>query len=322
MKKRMLGFCLAFLLLISVCSLGWASKEWLWIKYDSNPIVGNTSTGTMFDPFVMMVGDEYWMYVSARDWGCGSIALCKSHDGIEWSDPVEVFGSTNNTGWEAQVNRACVLYRNGLYYMYYTGQQDGMSRIGIATSCNGEHFERLSDECILAPEFPWEGQSVMNPFVIYDEEENIYKMWYAAGETYEPDVICYATSSDGIHFTKHEKNPIFTHGEAYYDSAKVSIGHIEKTDNGNYLLFYIGYETVDDATICVAKSDNGIDNWKRFKHNPIVKPSHNSFDKYACYKASVIHDTANNRWLLWYNGRGDQGEFIGVVKHDGIFWGE
>ena len=36
----------------------------------------------------------------------------------------------------------------------------------------------------------------MNPFVMY--EDGKFKMWYAAGETYEPNVICYAESDDGV----------------------------------------------------------------------------------------------------------------------------
>lgn len=48
----------------------------------------------------------------------------------------------------------------------------------------------------------------MNPNAIYDKTEKIYKMNYATGEYYEPDVICYATSKNGIIWEKYKNNPI------------------------------------------------------------------------------------------------------------------
>jgi len=54
----------------------------------------------------------------------------------------------------------------------------------------------------MIPEFDFEKKWVMNPHVIYDKDEKIFKMWYEAGETYEPDVIYYAISKDGINWIK------------------------------------------------------------------------------------------------------------------------
>lgn len=63
----------------------------------------------------------------------------------------------------------------------------------------------------------------MNPNVIYDKAEKIYKMNYAAGEYYKPDVISYATSKDGIILEKYKNNPILIPNniKALLDSFKV-----------------------------------------------------------------------------------------------------
>ena len=34
-------------------------------------------------------------------------------------------------------------------------------------------------------------------------------MWYSGGDQYEPNAIGYATSRDGLKWSKHENNPIF-----------------------------------------------------------------------------------------------------------------
>ena len=60
----------------------------------------------------------------------------------------------------------------------------------------------------------------MNPCVIY--EDGKYRMWYAAGETYEPNVLAYAESMDGINWEKKKINPIFTAQEGnYYEQDRV-----------------------------------------------------------------------------------------------------
>lgn len=79
-----------------------------------------------------------------------------------------------------------------MWHLWYTGQAGGASKIGYATSRDGVHFERVSREPVLVPERDWENCSVMNPYVRWDDARSLWRMWYAAGETYEPNVIGYA----------------------------------------------------------------------------------------------------------------------------------
>ena len=62
---------------------------------------------------------------------------------------------------------------------------------------------------MLSAEAPWEKVAVMCPHVLWDAEKRLYRMWYSAGEQYEPNSIGYATSPDGLHWTRHLKNPVF-----------------------------------------------------------------------------------------------------------------
>ena len=79
-------------------------------------------------------------------------------------------------------------------------------------------------------------------------------------------------------------------------------------------MFYIGYSDINTARIFVALSRNGINNWKR-GNNPIIEPTKDIFDNDACYKPSAVFNWKNNRWMLWYNGRNKNKEYIGLALH-------
>ena len=192
----------------------------------------------------------------------------------------------------------------------------GKSEIGFAISDDGYNFIKYKNNPVMIPEFDYEKNSVMNPHVIYDKNEKIFKMWYAAGETYEPDVICYAISKDGINWIKYKNNPIFipNSNKKSFDFYKIGGCDVHKISNNKYLMFYIGYTDINTARIFYAISKNGINDWKR-SNKPIIKPSKDQFDNNACYKPSAFFDKNNNRWMLWYNGRSKNKEFIGFASH-------
>lgn len=285
-----------------------------FIKYENNPVLGNKELGTCFDVYVTKENGIYRMDFSWRP--KKALAVSFSEDGINWSYPVITLEHNLESGWEDDINRNCVLKIDGKYKMWYTGQARGFSYIGYAESDDGIHFTRPLEEPVLIPERYWEGFSVMNPCVLY--EDGIYKMWYAAGETYEPNVLAYAESTDGINWTKSKINPIFTCDENnVYEQNRVGGCQVVKTEDMGYVMFYIGYETIDKAQICIARSKNGITQWEKSPANPIVFPEENSWDADACYKPSFLWNEEENKWMLWYNGRNLSDEFIGYVYKEG-----
>lgn len=143
-------------------------------------------------------------------------------------------------------------------------------------------------------------------------------MWYAAGETYEPNAIGYAESADGVNWKKSRINPIFCKGDAPFDSARVGGCEVLKQPDGPYIMFYIGYEDIHTARICAATSPDGITRWRRLTSNPLVSPEPGAWDADACYKPSVIFEPEQRRWRLWYNGRSGRAEYVGMATHEGI----
>jgi predicted GH43/DUF377 family glycosyl hydrolase len=281
-----------------------------WAKYPGNPVLGG-ELGTCFDISVLREKDTYRMWFSWRP--KKSIALVESKNGVEWTKPVIVLGPNQQSGWEDDLNRPVVIQQGQSYRMWYTGQARGKSSIGYATSKDGLTWQRESRSPVLLADQPWEKGAVMCPHVIH--EGTLYRMWYSAGEQYEPNAIGYATSNDGVKWSKHENNPIFTPDTALeWEKDRVTACQVIKR-NGDYLMFYIGFRDQDHAQIGMARSKDGITGWQRLAANPIIRTGHEKWDHDAVYKPYAIFD--GRKWLLWYNGRKGGVEQIGLAIHDG-----
>lgn len=287
-----------------------------WIKWGDGPVLGNQEIGTCFDVNVISEGSaRYNMYFSWRP--KKALALVRSNDGVHWSEPEIILECDETTGWEDNINRSCTLFWNGEYHLWYVGQSQGYSKIGYATSTDGVHFTRVTKEPVLVPTYDYEGYSVMNPYVLRDENRGLFRMWYACGETYEPNRIGYAESLDGIHWERSLLNPIFEHGVGWEED-RIGGCEVHQLPDGRFIMFYIGYSDINTAAIGAAVSPDGIRHWERLKSNPLVSPTDGYFDASSCYKPSVYRDELNRRWLLWYNGRNDAMEYIGFAVHDGL----
>lgn len=289
-----------------------------WEKHPASPVLGG-DLGTCFDISVLRDEENYRMYFSWRP--RQSIALTSSADGVVFDAPtIVVSPRVREDGWEDDANRPGVLYRDGVYHMWYTGQfrpgkADGSSHIFYATSIDGIHFDKVVDDPVLAPELPWEDVAVMCPHVLYDGEKQVYRMWYSGGEQYEPNAIGYAESADGITWTKHPGNPILAaNPELPWEGHKVTACQVFRSGDW-FIMFYIGFMNEDYAQIGIARSRDGITGWQRHPLNPIIAPTPGAWDENACYKPCALFD--GEKWLLWYNGRRASMEQIGLAIHMG-----
>ena len=286
-------------------------------KHPKNPIYGDPETGTLFDVYVTEQQDgKLRMDLSWRP--KDSLAVSFSDDGINWTPPRVTLPPEPASGWEELVNRNCVLKIGGGYKMWYTGQARGKSYIGCAESADGINFRRVTDRPVLTPEFPFEGESVMNPCVLF--ENGVYRMWYSAGETYEPNVLCYAESADGINWTKYEKNPILIKNPSKeYEQNRIGGCQVIPHKKLGYLVFYIGYRDINTACICAACSKDGVSDFRRCRLNPLVSPTAGEWDADSCYKPSALYDPGKDVWRIWYNGRAGGTEYIGLAEKTGDF---
>lgn len=302
-----------------------------WRRYENNPVIGK-ELGECFDVTVIQKeAGGYRMYFSWRS--KKSIAMVESEDGLSWGDPVIVLEPRSETGWEDDVNRISVIYHDGIYWMWYSGQVCGtivneehkfyideekaFSWIGLATSQDGINWKR-QDQPVIRPNQPWEKKSLMCPHVMWDKELKKFRMWYSAGGWFEPDAIGYADSVDGIHWEKYEKNPILEAvPENLWEKERVTACQVTRF-NEWYYMFYIGFEDIDKARINMARSKDGVTGWIRHPDNPIIVGGRaGGWDCEATYKPFAIYEEEKDRWIMWYNGRRAYVEQIGVALHDG-----
>jgi predicted GH43/DUF377 family glycosyl hydrolase len=289
-----------------------------WMKYSENPVIGG-SLGTCFDLTALNDDQGIHMWFSWRP--RKSIAYVHSKDGIHWSEPQIELGPNPATKWENDINRPSVVKTAAAYHLWYTGQvhgegRNGQSWIGHAISPDGHSWTRTSDQPVLSPEQPWEKVAVMCPHVLWDEGENLFKMWYSGGEQYEPNAIGYATSKDGRTWLKHPSNPIFVPDpNANWEQHKVTACQVIRQGDW-YVMFYIGFGDEDHAQIGIARSRDGMHDWERHPGNPVIGPGDDeAWDSEATYKPFALFDAG--RWLLWYNGRRGSVEQIGLAIHEG-----
>jgi len=111
------------------------------------------------------------------------------------------------------------------YRMWYIGNSSATRRpdlvMGLAESDDGIHWTEYEHNPILTlDDLPW-GSFWQTPFVLFDEEETVYKMWFVSltgVETNEEGKMIkgtqelgYALSQDGIRWNIHP-TPIFEYG--------------------------------------------------------------------------------------------------------------
>jgi uncharacterized repeat protein (TIGR01451 family) len=100
---------------------------------------------------------------------------------------------------------------NYTFAMYYDGTTGGVEVIGLAYSADGNYWTRYGSGPVLGlgPPGSWDSDYVTNGTVIPDANGE-WHMWYSGSDTGSGgphDGIGYATSPDGINWTKDPYNP-------------------------------------------------------------------------------------------------------------------
>lgn len=165
--------------------------------------------------------------------------------------------------------------------------------------------DRAAENPVLKPDQDWEGSLVLQPgTVLYDQEEHIFKMWYNSLPTAsKPDIeefICYATSLDGIHWTRPElnlvefrgskKNNILLKGCSW--SLSVIKDSRERDPSRRYKLAYWNWLDAGKEGVWIAFSADGI-RWS-VRPNPVV-PMTASSDTFC-----VMQDPATGQFWMYH----------------------
>jgi predicted GH43/DUF377 family glycosyl hydrolase len=241
-----------------------------------------------------------------------------------YSNPI--FQPGEKGSWE-EISADCftIGYYDDKYWMWYVGTPKNLTcQIGLATSSDGVTWTRHPENPVLrlGPAGSWDDTILICQHILFDKERRLFEMWYVGGNTKGKLGIGYATSQDGIHWTKYAGNPIMTTTEPW--EGTLIEGQTLLKMNGVYKMWYGGLALGTDISyIGYAESLDGI-RWTKYAGNPIISPDIRDprpWDGYSVDTPDVYHD--GTLYHMYYRGwRKRSGvSWIGhATSKDGIVW--
>lgn len=241
-----------------------------WTKSISNPILTGDGTGFdaafVADPAIMYEDGTWTLYYG----GAPSLPILPDNYQIgratasdpagPWTrdeNPVLALGSSGE--WDsAFVGPDTVLQTSDGYIMYYSGGMDFLSAenlmMGMATSPDGITWTKYDDPTTTTAPYA-ESDPVLKPGEAGAWDSGMawlgnvrltacnWEMYYTGATSLSEGSIGYATSQDGIHWTKDDTNPIY---EATADPNGTLIEAASVINMGDERWMYYDYGRGDD----------------------------------------------------------------------------
>jgi hypothetical protein len=236
-----------------------------------------------------------------------------------WNNPLEIHGSPGS--WNQSVTVPCVIFNSdsSRYEMWFTAFTGATPNPGIGFTYSSDGTTWSSPTLVMPPgPASWELLFVGGVSVI--KEGSLYKMWYTG---YSPLQIGYATSPNGINWTKDDAhNPVLSPG-AGWESGGVAYPSVIKV-TGGYWMFYSGEVSGDVTRTGRAFSTDGINWQKDTVNNPVLHPGDPGAWDQDNYLARVI--VMNDSLYMCYTAQSVPGNnsttAIGFAKSAdmGITW--
>jgi predicted GH43/DUF377 family glycosyl hydrolase len=247
------------------------------------------------------------------------------YEAENWTRDVQLYptildGSTtpfDQGSWDGfGVRYPFIIHDGSAYKMWYTGFSiDTIGSLGYATSSDGVTWNRRVNP-VLKPGATgeWDGGGIEDATII--KEGSTYKMWYSAFQVNGPGQVGYATSSDGVHWTKYAGNPIITPGTETWNNSLVIHPHVLFFDSKYHLWALTGGDDGSGFSLyfAYASSDDGIA-WDWSPGNPVLEREWEDW----FWRPFVVQDGAT--YELWYSLSSGGQDHIGyATSPDGLSW--
>jgi predicted GH43/DUF377 family glycosyl hydrolase len=224
-------------------------------------------------PTVISATGKYHMWYSGRGFSFqyythqSGLGYAESADGKDWDvSPANPILRPGQSGkWDDYYRgQVAVIYDEGQYKMWYSGgRTSGAWQTGYATSADGLDWSIYAGNPVLhsGAAGSWDEQESDGPTVIKDGAG--YKMWYhACNADYSVCSIGYATSPDGIDWTKFAGNPVLESTPGTWDASGLLWPRVVK-NGATYEMWYYCNSKIGRAI-----SSNGTD-WTK-DANPVL----------------------------------------------------
>ena len=215
-----------------------------------------------------------------------------------------------------------VVVVDGVFKMWYVGSagdyhgEHGVLNIGYAESEDGVHWKAHQGNPVLegkdipfAPDF-------QTPFVLFDEEEQAYKMWFVGmyiDDQRMDQMLGYATSTDGIQWNVHPE-PLYWSGRSPSvikegpNRYRMWMNSRPSRDTDDMVLYGYIYEFT---------SPDGIQ-WERGAE-PVIEPSGKAH-RGVIYPFVLKEEDTFHIWYGSYEESGKRFHLYSATSQDGSDW--
>jgi predicted GH43/DUF377 family glycosyl hydrolase len=286
-------------------------------RYSGNPILNDGPSSSWDEKqvsrfWIIHNGFEYMMWYTGLDasdkW---KIGLATSADGLSWTkyggNPVLSVGGAGS--WESgNVGRPTVTYNGTEYKMFYQGLATINPKIGVATSNDGINWNKYPHNPVLGQGAAgkWDERGVNCPNLIYDGVS--YKLWFSGVTNPHNSKIGYASSFDGLLWTKYQFNPLIT--ELLTPIAGAANLHV--IPSGNQYFGWYNYDYGTYGEIRHAYSNDEV-NWVKSTANPVLKKGPTSaWDSDSVQSPFIMFK--DKQYYLYYTGVKSSVAQIGLAK--------
>ncbi|HPS79843.1 MAG TPA: hypothetical protein PLS53_16910, partial [Thermoanaerobaculaceae bacterium] len=200
-----------------------------------------------------------------------------------------------------------VLVEGGVFKMWYTGRgtTGPVNQLGYATSPDGAAWTKYAGNPVMSvgAAGQWDSARVREASVVHIG--STYHMWYAGTSTHPIYRIGYATSPDGLVWTKNAANPVLGPGAAAaWDDSSVYAPQVVHYGGTFHMWFSAGDGPANNvwqlgyASSC---DQDGVA-WVKDPDNPVLTLGTNP--SWECGD-SVDYNTVfrdGTSWVMWYSG--------------------
>jgi predicted GH43/DUF377 family glycosyl hydrolase len=164
----------------------------------------------------------------------------------------------------------------------------------------------------------WDDLGIWDPAVVFDG--SVYHMWYSGASATTPSQIGYATSPDGLSWTRASTLPVLEPGPSgSWDEAGVRAASVI-SDSGVFKMWYTGFDADGHGRIGYATSPDG-STWTKDGANPVFDiGAPGTWDDFWVGEPAVVKDGSTYR--LWYRGiaQGMPAAIGYATSPDGTTW--
>ncbi len=255
-----------------------------WTRHASVPVLDYGTPGSwdsryVSQPSVIFENGIYKMWYTG--WSGGGLETFKigyaiSSNGTNWDkyDFNPVFSASTIGNWDPLgVFSPSVIFRNGIYHMWFTGHNGSEMAIGYATSVDGINWNWYQGNPVLEGEpGKWDEEAGHCEVL---QIGGYFLMWYT-GFKADTSSIGYAQSTDGINWDKYSGNPVLTtvpnsweqlaidEPNVLYDSSYLHMWY-SGFDSGNHSQIGYAFEITIDVN---ENQNNHLQGFKLYQNYP------------------------------------------------------